>query len=67
MPEEGKLKLEVMDLLGNTVVVIEDGAVAQGVHSTEVDFEALGLSKGTYIFRLNTPSHYSTLRVVNLK
>lgn len=67
MPESGPMKLEVFDLLGNSVAVIAEGTAAQGSYSTPIDFDALGLATGTYIFRLTTPSHYSTLRVVNSK
>lgn len=67
MPENGEMNLEVFDLLGNRVAVIEKGAALQGMHTIDFDFDALGLATGTYIFRLTTPSHYSTLRVVNSK
>jgi hypothetical protein len=67
MPENGEMNLEVFDLLGNRVAVIAKGSALPGMHTIDFDFDALGLSTGTYIFRLTTPSHYSTLRVVNSK
>lgn len=67
MPENGEMKLEVFDLLGNRVTVLESGTAQKGTHTTGLDFDALGMPVGTYILRLSTPSHYSTLRVVNAK
>lgn len=67
MPESGAMQLEIYDLLGNRVAVAEQGNASQGTHTVDVDFNALGLANGTYIFRLTTPGHYSTLRVVNSK
>lgn len=67
MPENGGMSLEVFDLLGNRVAIVEQGSALQGMHTIDFNFDALGLATGTYIFRLSTPSHYSTLRVVNSK
>ena len=67
MPEEGKLQLEILDLLCNRIAVIEDGNVAPGAYTKEIDFAAMGLSAGTYLFHMTTPSHYSTLRVVSMQ
>jgi subtilisin-like proprotein convertase family protein len=67
MPENGKMQLEVYDLLGNRVAVIAEGTAAAGAHITEVNFEQMGLSTGTYLFRLTTPNHSASLRIVNSK
>jgi PKD repeat protein/subtilisin-like proprotein convertase family protein len=67
LPESGEMKLEAFDLLGNKVAVLAQGNSAQGTHTAEMNFDALGLSGGTYILRLTTSGHYSTLRVVNSK
>jgi subtilisin-like proprotein convertase family protein len=67
MPESGAMQLELYNLVGERVAVIGQGNKAQGTYSVDVDFTALGLADGTYIFRLTTPAHYSTLRVVNVE
>lgn len=66
MPESGAMQLELYNLVGERVAVIGQGNKAQGTYNIDVDFTALGLADGTYIFRLTTPSHYSTLRVINM-
>jgi PKD repeat protein/subtilisin-like proprotein convertase family protein len=67
MPETGAMQLEVYNLLGERVAVLATGTQTAGWHETILDFAALGLSDGTYIIRLSTPSHSSTLRIVNAK
>lgn len=63
MPDEGSMSLELYNVLGEKLATLEEGTAAQGDHTTEINFEALGLSSGVYYVRLNTPDHYSTLKV----
>ncbi|HLG04467.1 MAG TPA: PKD domain-containing protein, partial [Bacteroidia bacterium] len=64
MPESGAMQLEVYNLLGERVAVLDQGSKSQGWHNTTLDFDALGLSNGAYFIRLVTPAHYSVLRVI---
>lgn len=64
MPEQGFMKLELYNLLGEKVANITGGNESEGQHNATIDFAALGLSSGSYIVRLTTPSHYSTLHLV---
>jgi len=64
MPEEGTMKLELYNVLGEKVADLGNGNEAAGEHTATIDFAALGLSSGSYFVKLTTPSHYSTLNVV---
>jgi subtilisin-like proprotein convertase family protein len=67
MPESGQMQLEVYNLTGQRITVLESGSQSEGLHTATLDFDALGLSNGAYFLRLTTPSHYSMLRLVNSK
>jgi hypothetical protein len=56
-------RIEVFDLLGRSVAVLQDGVMPAGEHS--VTFDAAGLSSGLYLYRLSTPSQ-SVVRVMSL-
>lgn len=64
MPEQGDMKLELYNVLGEKVADLGSGNESAGDHTATIDFEALGLSSGSYFVKLTTPSHYSTLNVV---
>ncbi|RPH31543.1 T9SS C-terminal target domain-containing protein, partial [bacterium] len=51
--KETKVKLEVFDLLGRSVVTLVDGPQHAGQHF--VDFNASHLASGFYIYRLSSP------------
>ncbi len=63
MPEQGNMSLELFNVLGEKVAVLETGNAAIGDHQTTLDFEALGVAGGVYFVRLTTPSHSTTLKV----
>jgi serine protease AprX len=64
MPEQGDMKLELYNVLGEKVADLTSGNESEGQHNATIDFAALGLSSGSYIVKLTTPSHYSTLNVI---
>lgn len=63
MPESGEMQLALYNVLGEKVADLSSGNESEGDHNVTLDFAALGLSSGSYIVRLNTPGHYSTLQV----
>lgn len=64
MPEQGDMKLELYNVLGEKVADLGSGNESAGDHMVTLDFAALGLSSGAYIVKLTTPSHYSTLQII---
>ncbi|MEO5645765.1 MAG: PKD domain-containing protein [Bacteroidia bacterium] len=67
MPEAGDMKLELFNMLGERISVLEKGSQATGWHTTEIDFNALGLGEGAYFVKLTTLNHEGTMRVINIK
>ena len=53
VPEPGRVRLVVYDVLGRQVRVLVDGAVAAGAHAAT--FDAGPLASGAYVCRLETP------------
>ncbi len=50
MPENGKVKLSVMDLLGQTISVLVDASQSAGSYT--VDFNGSKLAPGVYIYKI---------------
>ncbi|MDG5766030.1 T9SS type A sorting domain-containing protein [Balneolales bacterium ANBcel1] len=50
LPEEGRVRLAVYDILGRKVALLADGIYTRGLH--EVVWDAGSMSSGTYIYRL---------------
>jgi hypothetical protein len=50
MPESGKVKLSVLDMLGQEIAVLVDAT--QGAGSYTVEFSAAGLATGVYIYKI---------------
>jgi hypothetical protein len=50
LPETGKVRLMVVDLLGRTIATLVDGTLQAGSH--EVVFDAQNLPSGTYLYQL---------------
>ena len=67
MPETGDMSLELYNMLGEKVTVIEKGKQTTGWHNADVDFNALGLGEGAYFVKLTTANHAATMRVINIK
>jgi subtilisin-like proprotein convertase family protein len=67
MPETGDVTLELYNMLGERISVLENGKQTVGWHTTEVNFDALGLGQGTYFVKMVTMNHDATMRVINMK
>jgi hypothetical protein len=66
MPETGKVKLSVLDMLGQEIAVLVDATQTAG--SYQVEFSAAGLATGVYIYKITvdgeTRDFISTQRMV---
>ncbi|MBO6576243.1 MAG: T9SS type A sorting domain-containing protein [Rhodothermales bacterium] len=65
LPQSGQVRLAVYDVLGREVALLVDGSVQAGQHS--VQFDAQGLTTGTYIYRLQTESGAYARQLVLMK
>jgi hypothetical protein len=65
LPTAGKVKLDVYNVLGQTVTTLVNGQMSAGTH--EVDFDASSLSSGVYFYRLSTELATETRKMVLLK
>ena len=65
--EYGKIKLDVIDALGNVVATIADADYAPGMYDVQWSTKGLDgqpLASGSYILRLTTANSTSTMRMV---
>lgn len=67
MPETGDMVLEMYNVLGERVAVLDKGTQTTGWHTTEINFNEMGLGEGAYFIKFNTVNHSATLRVINIK
>jgi subtilisin-like proprotein convertase family protein len=67
MPETGDVTIELYNVLGERVTVLEQGKQTIGWHTTEINFDTLGLGEGAYFVKMVTLNHPATLRVINIK
>jgi hypothetical protein len=65
LPESGHVSLKVFDVLGREVMELVDGQQAAG--SYNVNFDALDLASGIYIYRLKAGSYVSIKKMMLLK
>jgi uncharacterized repeat protein (TIGR01451 family) len=65
LPESGRARMAVFDILGREVSVLVDGQLTAGQH--EVSFDAQGLPTGTYVYRLETDAFATTKTLVLMK
>ena len=65
LPTASHVKLEVFNVLGQRVMILEDGQKQAGGHSTE--FEASGYPSGIYFYRLTYDGGVATRKMVLLK
>ena len=64
LPDQAFVRLAVHDLLGRRVAVLVEERLTAGEHA--VTFEAAGLPKGRYLYRLSTPKgEFSRLMVLH--
>ena len=65
MSRPSAVRIAVFDVTGRQVAVLVDGSLGAGRH--EVDFNADGLSSGTYLIRMETPSGIQTRKTVLIR
>ena len=65
LPQTSEVRLEVFNLLGQSVGVLIDGVKQAGSHS--VNFNASGLSTGVYFYRLDAPGFSLTRQMLLIK
>ncbi|MGE5435759.1 MAG: T9SS type A sorting domain-containing protein [Syntrophothermus sp.] len=65
LPVDSKIKLVVYNMIGEEVASLIKGVVPAGYHS--VNFNAVGLSSGNYIYRLETPDFVQVKKMIVLK
>jgi hypothetical protein len=65
LDRKGKVSVDVFDLLGRHVASLLNGFLEAGEHDIRADMS--GCSSGTYIVRLTTGEHVSTMRMVLIK
>ena len=65
LPENSHVTLKVYDILGREVATLVDGICDAGEHSTT--FNGMGLSSGTYLYKLITPRFTQTKAMVLVK
>jgi hypothetical protein len=65
IPQASKIKLELYDLLGRRVALIEEGVQLEGIHTVRWTTE--GLAAGVYFVRLEAAGIVDTGKIVVLK
>jgi len=65
LPRATQLKIIIYNMLGEQVATIADGMYESGYH--KVNFNAVGLSSGTYIYRITSDSFVETKKMIVLK
>jgi GEVED domain/Domain of unknown function DUF11/Secretion system C-terminal sorting domain len=65
VPESGRIRLAVFDMLGREVALLVNSDIAAGQH--EVQFDAKRLPSGSYIYRMDTTQGSIVRRLVLLK
>jgi hypothetical protein len=70
LPQDGRMRLSVLDVSGRVVRVLADGLYRRGVHSTTWDGRAAtgGIaSNGVYVYRLETTAGTTSRKSVVLR
>ncbi|REL32980.1 T9SS C-terminal target domain-containing protein [Rhodohalobacter sp. SW132] len=65
LPEQTHVAVNIYNTLGQRVASLVDQVKNPGIH--EVSFDASGLSSGVYLYRIQTPSHSETRRMMLVK
>ena len=65
LPANGKVKLQVFDMLGRQVAELVNGQVEAGYH--QITFDARNLASGMYIYRLQTGNSIITKKLTLIK
>ncbi|MCA0444627.1 MAG: T9SS type A sorting domain-containing protein [Bacteroidetes bacterium] len=65
LPSASELKVEVFNLLGSSVAVLEAGKKAAGYH--EIKFDATGFASGIYLIKITAGNQSTSQKVVLVK
>ncbi|UCF64077.1 MAG: T9SS type A sorting domain-containing protein [bacterium] len=65
IPRNGKIRLDVFNVLGQRVVTLWDGEIARGTH--KVLFDAVSLASGIYFYTLSQDNRFITRKMILLK
>ena len=65
LPVSGKVVLEIFDITGKSVATLIDSEMQSGIHS--VEFNAVGLSSGIYLYRIKANHFIGTRKFVLMK
>ena len=65
LPKEGKVLVEIFDVIGQRVKILVDGVESAGYH--EITFNASALSSGVYFYRITTLSFNQVKKMMLLK
>ncbi len=65
VPQSGKVKLAVYNLIGQEVAVLVNGVVTEGSH--EVEFNAKSLPSGAYFYKLQSDNSVTVKKMLLLK
>ncbi len=65
LPEQAEVRADVLDLLGRSVEVLEDGVLSAGEHT--LTFDASQLPSGTYYIRVQTDGYLTGTRAILVK
>lgn len=70
LPESGNIRLDLFDVRGRHVKILEDGFYPAGMHQINwdgTDKSGHAVTSGIYIARLTSPSGIKTIRFALLK
>ncbi|MFA7288185.1 MAG: T9SS type A sorting domain-containing protein [Melioribacteraceae bacterium] len=67
IPEAGKIKLEVFDLLGRKVATLFEGEELSGSYRLTLDAAKLNLNSGVYFYQLTSGKNAQTKKMILLK
>ena len=65
LPAKAHVRLEIFNLLGQTVAVLADDEFTAGTH--EINWEASGAPSGVYFYRISASSSIITKKMILLK
>ncbi|MBK9097327.1 MAG: T9SS type A sorting domain-containing protein [bacterium] len=65
LPRASQIKIELYNIVGEQVATLADGMYESGYH--KIEFNASGLTSGTYIYRLSSDSFVQTKKMMILK
>ena len=65
--EKGEMSLEVYNLLGKRIMLLDQGNKAKGEYVYKFSARQNNLAAGTYILKLTQPNHITTKRIIELQ